>query len=90
VTTTDYPPFPHPETGELLETQGEFQAAVAAIEARMAPFYRLRRVIREEMIRRFEPILPERRRRTDKQELVARCPRCQGDIKLEDEEASDG
>ena len=75
--------FPHPETGELLDSQEDFQAALAAIEERMAPLYRIRRVIREEAAKRFEVRLPRARYRTEKQDRVARCPRCGG--KLENE-----
>ena len=74
--------FTHPETGELLESQADFQAALAAIEERMAPLYRIRRVIREEAAERFEIRLPHARARTPIQDKVARCPRCRS--RLED------
>jgi hypothetical protein len=67
----------HPETGEVLATDKEWREALAAIEERLSPLYRLRRSLREEYAERFEgPELPPRRYRTDTQEKVARCPRC--------------
>ncbi len=76
--------FAHPETGELLSTREDFNAALADIEERMAPLYRVRRLIRENAAERFNaPEMPAPRYRTAKQDLVARCPRCGG--RLEDE-----
>ena len=77
--------FAHPETGELLSTREEFRAALAEIEERMAPYYRVRRQIREAASERFDVHLPSARNRTPTQEKVARCPRCGG--RLESEEA---
>lgn len=68
--------FPHPETGELLETKDEFIDAMNAIELRMSLMWIVRRKIREEFATRFDPYLPTRRKRSDKQELVVSCPRC--------------
>jgi hypothetical protein len=75
--TETYPAFPHPETGELLETRAEFLAALNEVTERMDPLWRARRRIREAYAERFEPTLPERRRdRTETQERVYLCPRC--------------
>jgi len=77
--------FRHPETGELLATAEQWQAALRALEERMAPDFRLRRTLREEYAARFESVLPTPRYRSPTQEKVARCPRCGG--VLESEEA---
>lgn len=73
-------PFVHPETGQVLETKDDFIDAINAVELRMSPMWILRRKIREAYAERFDPYLPVRRSRTEKQERVARCPRCGGDI----------
>lgn len=73
---TSNPAYVHPETGEVLATAEEWQAALAAIEERLAPLYRVRRALREEYAERFEPVLPAPRYRSQVQERVARCPRC--------------
>lgn len=73
--------FAHPETGEPLESHKEFMAALAEIEERMAPLYRVRRQIREAAAEAFpSPAMPPPRLRTPTQEKVARCPRCGGRI----------
>ena len=77
--------FRHPETGELLATAEQWQAALRALEERLAPHFRLRRTLREEYAERFWPVLPTPRYRSPTQEKVARCPRCGG--VLESEEA---
>jgi hypothetical protein len=78
--------YVHPETGEVLATEDEWRAALAAVEERLVPIYRLRRQLLTERAVRFEaPELPPRRSRTDTQERIARCPRC-GE-RLESEEA---
>lgn len=74
------PDFIHPETGEVLATAEEWQAALAAVEEKLAPLYRVRRSLREEYAERFEPVLPEARYRSQVQDRVARCPRCGGVI----------
>lgn len=68
----------HPETGEVLETQKQFMAALAEIEERMAPLYRVRHQIRDAAAEKYPPAqMPKQRRhRTETQEKVARCPRC--------------
>ena len=77
--------FTHPETGELLDSQEDFQAALAAIEERMAPLYRERRTIREAWALKFDPPdMPRARYRTEKQDRVARCPRCGSRLKSEE------
>jgi hypothetical protein len=69
-----------------VETQAEFQKALAEIEGRMAPLYRERRALREQYVEKFDPPdMPRARYRTPTQERVARCPRCGG--RLESEEA---
>ena len=69
--------YVHPETGEVLATDEEWRAALAAVEERLAPLYRLRRDLREAHADRFEPAaMPERRYRSQTQEKVTRCPRC--------------
>lgn len=73
-------PFAHPETGELLDTKDEFIDAMNDVDLRMSPMWIVRRQLREEFASRFDPYLPMRRNRTDKQERVASCPRCGGDI----------
>lgn len=78
--TTDLAPFPHPETGVVLEEHEDFQVALLDVEARIAPLYRVRRALREELTKRFEPVLPERRWQSMTQEKVARCPRCGGEV----------
>jgi hypothetical protein len=70
--------FPHPETGELLSTKDEFIDAMNEVDLRMSPLWIVRRQLREEFSTRFDPYLPTRRSRTDKQARVARCPRCGG------------
>lgn len=69
--------FPHPETGELLDSREDFERALAAIDERLSEIYRLRRPIRREWAVRFEPPeQPAPRYRTLTQEKLARCPRC--------------
>lgn len=71
----------HPENEVPLETHEDFIAAIRWVEERLAPLYRVRRNLREEMAERFPPAeLPEPRHRTDAQQRVARCPRCGGHI----------
>lgn len=78
----------HPETGEVLETQKQFMAALAEIEERMAPLYRVRRQIRDAATEQFEAAgMPKQRRyRTETQEKVARCPRCGTKLGLVEQE----
>lgn len=78
--------FSHPETGQILETREEFTAALSELEERLAPLYRVRRLIRENAAERFDaPDMPRPARRTAKQDLVVRCPRCGQSYKNEDE-----
>jgi hypothetical protein len=79
--------FTHPETGELLATAEEWQAALRALEERLAPLFRVRRVLREAYGSRFEPVLPAPRHRSPTQEKVARCPRCGQELALPEDEA---
>lgn len=78
----------HPETGELLATEEEWRAALAAVEERLSYTYRTLWKLRG-YTDHFAPGAPDmpvhRRNRTETQEKVARCPRCGG--KLEREEA---
>ena len=78
--TTSLEPFTHPETGELLETKDEFIDAMNEIELRLSPMWITRARIREAFAERFDPYLPVATRQTDKQQRVARCPRCGGSI----------
>ena len=71
----------HPETGREVQTHEEFVAALTWVEERLAPLYKVRRHLREEMAERFPPAeLPKRSKRTDKQNAIARCPRCGGQL----------
>ena len=79
---TTHPAFPHPTTGQALETLTDFQNALTAIEEEIAPLYRVRRKIHEAMTDRYEAVLPEARYRTLTQEKVARCPRCRNELEL--------
>jgi hypothetical protein len=80
--------FVHPETGVIMETREEFLAALKDIDARMAPLWAERRVLRNALADRFPPPeMPRPRERTATQEKVARCPRC-GNA-LEREEAAE-
>jgi hypothetical protein len=79
------PDFVHPETGEVLATEEDWRAALAAVEEQLAPIYRVRRVLREGYVETFPPpLMPPPRYRTEKQEKVARCPRCGGVLKSEE------
>jgi hypothetical protein len=78
--------FAHPETGEVLATVEDWQAALRALEERMAPLFRVRRTLREEYAERFEPVLPAARYRSPTQEKVARCPRCGQELALPENE----
>jgi hypothetical protein len=73
-------PFAHPETGEALETHEDFRDALLDVETRLAPLYRVRRTLRDEMTTRYEPVLPEKRWQSMTQEKVARCPRCRTEL----------
>jgi hypothetical protein len=76
----------HPATGEVLESQEDFQRALRELEQQMEPFYKVRRALRAGMADAWEPAaMPEPRYRTETQARVMRCPRCGG--KLEREEA---
>ena len=73
--------FCHPETGERLETAEDFAAALTWIEEQMIPYYRVRRNMQDAFARIHPPAeLPAPRYRTDKQNAVARCPRCGGKL----------
>jgi len=78
--------FRHPETGELLATAEQWQAALRALEVHLAPHFRLRRILREAYAERFEPVLPAPRYRSPTQEKVARCPRCGEKLALLEDE----
>ncbi len=69
--------FAHPTTGEILETKEEFLAAIAEEEAALGAVYRVLWPLRESFAAAFPPAeLPDQVNRTEKQERVARCPRC--------------
>ena len=78
------PPFVHPETGELLATEDDFRRALDANDLAMQPFWRIRRRLQEELGERFEVTLPRRRSRTERQEIIAHCPRCRRAISERD------
>lgn len=75
--------FVHPETGELLATEEEWRAALAAVEERLSYTYRTLWKLRG-YTEHFAPnaggMPVHRRNRTETQEKVARCPRCGGVI----------
>lgn len=77
--------FHHPETGELLDSREDFEAALEELDTRLSAIYRVLRPIRVAWADRFEAAeQPAARYRTQTQEKVARCPRCGG--RLENEE----
>jgi hypothetical protein len=79
--------FPHPETGELLETREQFLSALRAQEEKLSEIYRTLWPLRDGYAERFEAgEMPRPRHRTATQEKVARCPRCGG--RLENEEGA--
>lgn len=69
----------HPETGEILATQEEWRAALAAVEERLSYTYRTLWKLRG-YTGHFAPdapaMPPRRRDRSEVQERVTRCPRC--------------
>jgi hypothetical protein len=68
----------------VLATEEDWRAALAVVEEQLAPLYHVRRLLREEYFYRFSPpALPPPRYRTEKQEKIARCPRCGAKIKSE-------
>lgn len=74
----------HPETGEVLTTEEEWRSALQAVEERLAPLYVIRRELRERHAEAVAgPELPSPTRRTEKQHIVARCPRCGGRLESE-------
>lgn len=74
--------YVHPETGEVLATEEEWRAALAAVEERLSAYYRdVVWPLRDQAARFPAAEMPSNRRnRTDTQERVARCPRCGGRI----------
>jgi hypothetical protein len=63
----------------------DLKAALEEAEAELAAVYRRLWPLREQYAETFPPAeLPARRNRTDKQALVARCPRCGGRIESEE------
>lgn len=69
--------FIHPETGEVIATEEEWTAAIAALEERLSETYRVLWPLRDARAERFPRAeLPPRTARTETQEKVARCPRC--------------
>ncbi len=65
----------------------ELKTALEEAEAELAAVYRKLWPLREQYAEMFPPAeLPKARYRTDKQNLVARCPRCGG--RLESERAA--
>lgn len=75
--------YVHPETGEVLASDEDWQRAMRSLEEKLSPIYRQLWDLRREHAERFEPApIPRRSSRTDTQEKIARCPRCGG--RLED------
>ena len=71
----------------MSKSPGEIKAALDEAEAELAAVYRKLWPLREAYAEAVPPAaLPSRRNRTDKQALIARCPRCGGKIP-ESEEA---
>ena len=59
----------------------DIKAALEEAEAELASVYRRLWPLREAYAETFPPAqLPPKRNRTDKQHLVARCPRCGGKL----------
>jgi hypothetical protein len=70
----------------LTQSPSDVKAALEAAEAELQAVYRRLWPLREAYARTFPPaVLPPKRNRTDKQHLVARCPRCGGKIPDETE-----
>jgi len=67
-----------------LTDAAEIKAALEEAEAELAAVYRKLWPLREAYAEAFPPAeLPAPRNRTDKQALVARCPRCGGRLDKE-------
>jgi hypothetical protein len=67
--------FIHPETGEVLATEEEWKAALVSVNERLSVLYAVRRKLWEYNLRP-DVQLPPPRYRTEKQDQIARCPRC--------------
>jgi hypothetical protein len=78
------PPFVHPRTGEVLETEDDFRRAIDEVERSMIPYWQLRNAIQQGHADRFDGELPARRSQTKKQEVIAHCPRCRRAISEDD------
>lgn len=55
-----------------------YRQQLAALDEELADVYRRRRIIMEQFAALEPAVLPRPSRRTEKQQLVARCPRCGG------------
>jgi uncharacterized protein with PIN domain len=79
--------YVHPETGEVLASEEEWRAALAAVEERLGLTYRALWKLRE-YTEHFAPVAADmpaqRRNRTETQEKVARCPRCGGRLEKDE------
>ena len=65
----------------------EIKAALEEAEAELAALYRRLWPLREAYAEAVPPAaLPARRNRTDKQALIARCPRCGGRLTATDDQ----
>ena len=65
----------------------DIKAALEEAEAELHAAYRKVWPLREAYAETFPPaVLPPKRNRTDKQHLVARCPRCGGRISEEEKD----
>lgn len=69
----------------------DLKAALEAAEAELAEVYRRLWPLREAYAEAVPPAeLPARRNRTDKQNAIARCPRCGGRLESERPAETDG
>ena len=63
--------------------EAEYRGRLNAIEERLSDLYRQRRQLTAEYAQDHRAVLPPATRRTEKQALIARCPRCSGPIEGE-------
>ena len=69
----------------MSESPSDLKAALDEAEAELQAVYRKLWPLREAYAESVPPAaLPSRRNRTDKQALIARCPRCGGRIQMEE------
>ena len=61
-------------------TEAEYREKLNVIEERLTVVYRERRKLMEEYADEHPPVLPPPRYQTERQQRVARCPRCGGSL----------